>query len=398
MIFNARCILVGFLAIALQTAGLSIAAEPAAWSDWTDWLPKVHEKNHVEGHWKWTGKSLTASANSPSSVPLPVELDGQSYDLRVECTRNRGQGSILVGLPVGSHFCTLALDLPGDKSALSAIDRQEAAADATRRPSTIASGKRYTVLAKVRLHAKTVTIEVLLDKEPYLKWSGDEGRISLPNWSHPSYPNRPFLGGGGTDVSFHSAWVRTLEPQLTPDLLRKKLRGRATFDAKTRVLTVSYDFKHKRQLEDFEGSQVLGNGHLAVPTGQHASHVVKFKTVTVRGVCAMQSPKAGDLISTTGGFVAARHGTTLTVSGPGARVSNQVGPPNAMTVSPFQLTLAEKMAFTLGGEVAKERKDVPVGQVQLLGGLAGAAYTNLTLSGEVDMGWAMEFFGNDLGE
>lgn len=398
MISTARYIMFGFLAIALLTAAPSIAAETAAWTDWTDWLPKVNETNHVEGQWKWAGKSLTASGHSPSSVPLPVELDGQSYDLQVEFTRNSGTGSILIGLPVGSHFCTLALDLPGGASALSAIDGHEAAPDATRRPAGISTGKPYTVLAKVRLHAKSVTMEVLLDKKPYLKWSGDEGRISLPKWSHPSYPNRPSLGGGGTDVSYHSAWVRVLEPQLSPDLLRKKLRGRVTYDAKTRVLTISYDFKHKRQLDDFEGRQVLSNSHLAVPTGQHASHVVKFKTVTVQGVCAMQSPKAGDLISTTSGFVAARHGTTLTVSGPGARVSNQVGPPNAMTICPFQLTLTDKMAFTMGGEVAKERKPVAVGQVQLLGGLAGAAFTNLTFSGEVDLGWAMEFFGNDLGE
>lgn len=395
MIFTTRCIWT--LVVALLTTS-AIAAEPAAWTDWSDLLPKVNERNHVEGLWKWAGKSLTASADSPSNVPLPIELDGLSYDLQVEFTRNNGNGFIMIGLPVGSHFCTLALDLHGDTSTLSAINGYEADYSVTRKPTAITNGKRYTVLAKVRLHGKSVAIEVLMDKEPFLKWNGGEGQISIPNWSHPPYPNRPSLGGGGTDVSYHSAFVRVLEPQLTPALLRQKLRGRATYDAKTHVLTVSYDFKHKRQLEDFEGGPVLANSHLAIPTGQHALHVVKFKTVVIRGVCAMESPKEGDLIATTGGFVAGRHGTTINVGGNGEGVSNQVGPPDKITICPFQFTLADKMSFVMGGEVAHERNEVAVGQVKLLGGLAGAAYTNLTISGEVDMGWAMEFFGNNLEE
>jgi hypothetical protein len=317
----------------------------------------------------------------------------------VEFTRNSGSGSVQIGLPVGSHYCTLALGGWNDAaSTLASIDGQETHPSATRRPGTLTNGKTYAVLALVRLHGKSVAIEVLVDKEPYLKWSGSENQVSLPGWSHPPYPNRPSLGGGYADVIYHAAWVSVLDPVLNPALLRKKLRGRVTYDARTHVLTLYYDFKNKRQLEDFEGHPTLGNGCMAIPIGEHALHIAKFKTVVVSGVCAMQSPKEGDLISATGGFVAGRHGTTLSVSGQGDGVSNQVGPEDKIVVCPFEFILTHKMAFVMGSEVAKERKEVAVGQVKLLSGLAGVAYGNLTISGEVDMGWAMEFFGNDLEE
>jgi hypothetical protein len=183
MISTAHRILIS-LAFTILTTSPAISAEPAAWTEWTDLLPKVNEKNRVEGTWQRVGKTLRAFAESPSNVPLPIELDGYSYDLQVEFVRNSGSGSVQIGLPVCSHYCTLALGGWNDAaSTLASIDGQEPHPSATRRPGKLINGKAYTVLARVRLHGKSVAIEVLVDKEPYHA-GGVEG-ASLSQ-SHPA--------------------------------------------------------------------------------------------------------------------------------------------------------------------------------------------------------------------
>lgn len=407
--------------------------------DWIELLSDISlEGDRIEGKWIREGDSIHASASSSSNVSLPVELEVCSYDLQVEFTRNNGKGTIQIGLPVGKRMCTLALGGWSDAySVLAAINGKDTPPEATRRPGTIVNGKRYAVLAKVRVDGEAVSVEVLVDGAAYLQWNGNDNQISVPSWSHPPYPHRPALGGGCADVTYHSAELRVLssptakvqvlssppeasraaethgsevqphDPQvqgktmenvvrITPALLRKKFRGRAIYDDDTRVLTLFYDFKNRHQLEDFEGKAIWNNGYIAVRVGDYAVHMVPFTTVTVSGIVAMKSAR-GALVETTGGFGCRRYDEGLGVRWPGNDVKNQQGPNASALIVPFEMLVSHKVVFRLGGgEVGKERADeeTPVGQIKLCSGSAGAMYSNITITGEIDPKWAAEFFAD----
>src|SRR5262245_34505774 len=94
---------------------------------------------------------------------------------------------------------------------------------------------------------------------------------------------------------------------IIPEVVRKKLAGKATYNPRTGELILIYDFKDKRQLKDFDAgksSPVLVRGALQMEGGESMTHAVKFKTLTASGVIvignfdgAVESP-----LRTTGGF------------------------------------------------------------------------------------------------
>ena len=136
---------------------------------------------------------------------LPVKVEGE-YDLRATFTRQEGD-DVLVGLPVGSHDCTLGLGCwNGSVHGLGKIDGQDADHNpATRRPGKLNNGEQYHILVKVRLNDQAASIKVLLDDEQIIQWEGQES--SLASWDRTVIPQKQQFGFLVHDakVTFHSA-------------------------------------------------------------------------------------------------------------------------------------------------------------------------------------------------
>jgi hypothetical protein len=408
---------------------------------WIELLKEVNlDKDRIEGKWKREGDFLRAAPDAPSSVPLPVTLSG-SYDLQVEFTRNTGTGSIQMELPVRSSLCTLALGGWNDAaSVLAAIDGQETPPEATRRPGTLVDGKRYTVLAQIRVNGEAASVEILLDGQPYLQWKGKESQISVPEWAHPPYRDHPALGGGYCDVTYRSAKVRVISGKAplvsgpkaeetsaaakaagetaaeatthkTPakhsaarliSSLKKKLRGKLVYDARTEQFTLTYDWASKQQLQDFDLSKAklpFVRCRLALQGGESIRHAVDFKEVTIGALVFVPAMK-GTLIRTSGGLQARVGGQwpdTMYLDGGGGDNPSLVVPDSQRKgIQPIVVTITEThLGFAYGSgnpsQLGKAVTDFHAGQVELSGGDVGFQYGKLVLTGLIDDKWLRSY-------
>src|SRR5256885_661466 len=67
------------------------------------------------------------------------------------------------------------------------------------------------------------------------------------------------------------AGARGVIPAITPAMLRAKLAGRASYDPKTGVLSLTYRFADKNELKDFDvgdGKPALAPGTIGIPPGE----------------------------------------------------------------------------------------------------------------------------------
>jgi serine/threonine protein kinase/Tol biopolymer transport system component len=179
---------------------------------WVDLLkPLDLGRDRVKGNWKRKGEAVSVEQSSLSRLMLPVDIQG-GYDLQVEFTRDLGDGCATLFLPSGSRSC--ALFLSGDRgriSVLAAIDGRGAWANSgnpTIRSGTLINGRRYKALVRVRPKGDEVSIEVVLDGQPYISWKGKQARLSVTaDWLLPRH-QQPGLGAHNNSVTFHSARLR----------------------------------------------------------------------------------------------------------------------------------------------------------------------------------------------
>ena len=160
------------------------------------------------------------STNVPPSahrslIMLPISVDG-SFDLEASFTRHAGNDFVAVLLPVRPHGCSIIISGWNGRSSwidgikgLAPEDMLEVPVCQFRREDgSLTNGRRYSVLTQVRQEGKQVSIEVFLDGQPYLSWSGDGDSIRL--WGYLSTGDSSRLGFAAIDcsVTFHTARFR----------------------------------------------------------------------------------------------------------------------------------------------------------------------------------------------
>jgi hypothetical protein len=185
------------------------------------------------------------------------------------------------------------------------------------------------------------------------------------------------------------------ELKITPALLKKKFQGKASYDAKTGVLTMVYDFSSEEQLKDFElddSTPVVSKGTLKLQGGEVMRHRVKFKTVAINTKCANRRGNNHPLIATTEGYAfwIAGNRTALHFKGNDV-VENRLPDGNLWTV---ELKVMEKRISLKAGAIAlgKAIKTEMAGQVELKGGEKGNTFSKVVIEGKVDKEWAQQFF------
>jgi WD40 repeat protein len=145
---------------------------------WADVLPQVDlETARIMGGWRREGAKFKAFGADPSTIMLPVLLEGE-YDLEVEYTPISGANNVAIALPVGHQHCQLSLSGVHNVDGLSMIDGKNAPDNPTRKASTLENGRRYRVLTSVRSSGPDVTIDVKINGKPQIHWSGRRASLS----------------------------------------------------------------------------------------------------------------------------------------------------------------------------------------------------------------------------
>jgi hypothetical protein len=193
--------------------------------EWVDLLQFADvDWGRVRGEWNRRGDELVAGCVkwSPAGHPriaLPAEVQG-SYDFEVEFTRTKGPFIVATILPVGSRHVTMLFDqgTPPDKvSGLEPIDRKTARDNPTskRGPPVLTNEQRYVVLHQVRLDGDRARIEIFLNGQPFLLWSGTlEQLTENGQWSLPAR-NLPGLAATDCGAVFHAVRLRLVSGKAT---------------------------------------------------------------------------------------------------------------------------------------------------------------------------------------
>jgi hypothetical protein len=203
--------------------------------------------------------------------------------------------------------------------------------------------------------------------------------------------------------TFKRSWNRPnpLDLEITTDMLKAKFAAdKPTFDQKTGVLRLTYQFSNRKELKDFEFGdvepKVVGNS-VVLNAGQTLKHVAQFDFVTVTGVVGVNAMR-GMVLTTTGGTSAGLGGSnhdTIYLAPKGQRILEKIVPvASRQGAIHFGVTVAEKRATLYWGndQLGGESAGPGAGQVVLQGGDSGFAYGSLVISGRLNREWAKKYF------
>jgi serine/threonine protein kinase len=170
-------------------------------------------RDRVWGVWSKEGNAVMTTSGS---ILLPAILEGD-YDLTVNFTRQKGENTIAVMLPIGQRRCVVVLSgWNGQASGIQSIDGEEAHSNPTaKHPSVLINGQRYTLVATVRRQSDhTASIEVLLDEAVIATWHGKESSLDLGGeWHLPQKRRFAFITNDPT--TFHSAELRMVSGKIS---------------------------------------------------------------------------------------------------------------------------------------------------------------------------------------
>ncbi len=174
---------------------------------WVDALKYVDPKrDRVWGDWTRDGDAITVAPRLAARLMLPFDV-GENYDLEVEFTRNSGENSVVVVLPLGTRQSSLQLSSWKERvCGLSKGSWSRYPPSGT--PFPLTNGRRYTVLTSVRARGNDASIQVSIDGNPLIAWSGETASLGIwSGWKMPE-PGRAGLGAYDTSVTFHRVRIR----------------------------------------------------------------------------------------------------------------------------------------------------------------------------------------------
>ncbi|MEN6497953.1 MAG: hypothetical protein ABFD16_26945 [Thermoguttaceae bacterium] len=184
------------------------------------------ERDRAVGQWKRNAEEIVAGyapwtlAEGHPRLALPVAVEG-GYDLRVEFTRTGPPFMVGAILPAGARQLVMAFDQgPADDKAsgLELIEGKGFRDNPTtkRGPAVLTNGLRYTVLHRVRLEGDRVRIEILLNGQVLLQWTGRQALLmtTMRPYALPG-KNWPGLVASNSEVIFHTAWLRRISGKAT---------------------------------------------------------------------------------------------------------------------------------------------------------------------------------------
>lgn len=148
------------------------------------------QKAKQSGQWKLDDGQLESSGQK-SLLMLPQQVTG-SYSLTLEFTREQGNDSINIILPVGNRQCSLNMStFDGEAHGIATIDNKLARSnDTTIKPGKLENNHTYRLQTDVTLQGDNVSINSQLDGKPFLKWTGKQASLGTVGlWNIPKGNN-----------------------------------------------------------------------------------------------------------------------------------------------------------------------------------------------------------------
>ena len=199
--------------------------------------------------------------------------------------------------------------------------------------------------------------------------------------------------------------------------LNKKFSGKSSFNLKSKELSIYYDFKSKKQLDDFKFKNEkpqIGFGFLRLAGAEKIEHSVNFKTVKITTTIFIESAgnsENSSILGTNAGkeglFIINSRGSNInldfqstkskyfdTLTSKDYRTSYNkalgVFVPEFLKINiPISMSLTEnKVSLKFGAdEIAAPHKVSLAGNVTLAGGQGGIRFGPLTISGVPENDW-----------
>jgi len=164
------------------------------WVDLMPFVPEGRDSLRKDG-------DLIMQSEKTAYVELPIHVEG-GYDLQLDFTRDADTAMTQVALPLRERRCTVMLDYQGI-SGLGEIDGRSARGNATTRRDNWEPGKKYRVVAQVRVHGDNGSIKVLRDGERFLQWAGKLASLNLPRRGKYKAYDAPQMSVYRSRVVFH---------------------------------------------------------------------------------------------------------------------------------------------------------------------------------------------------
>jgi hypothetical protein len=125
-----------------------------------------------------------------ATLPLPGNLSGASYQLRVKLRELTAKESFDLVLPVGDQMVTFVLDgwpTTGRFTALNMVNKKEGRTLPQAVPGkVIRDSEEHDLEVTVRLDGENVTFTSALDGQPLYEWTGPTAALSLSSgWNCP---------------------------------------------------------------------------------------------------------------------------------------------------------------------------------------------------------------------
>ena len=167
----------------------------------------------VMGEWEMTKTGLRCKPLPFARIGVPVLIRG-SYDMQVKFTRLGGSESVNIMLPVAQRHAACIMDgyeRKGSASGLEtiagklAIDNPTAVAG-----GKLTTGKLHTADTRVRAKGANVEVEVDLDGQSLIRWSGSMFQFTGSAWRLQD-TLRPGFGGFNTAIEVRSATLKLLD-------------------------------------------------------------------------------------------------------------------------------------------------------------------------------------------
>ncbi|MDP1589977.1 MAG: WD40 repeat domain-containing serine/threonine-protein kinase [Prosthecobacter sp.] len=192
-------------------------AAAAVTDGWEDILARFTPANFapISNGWLLHRGVLLSPGTTAAGLPLVPELAGKSYQVRVKLRWLSSESGLSLGLPVGEHMVTFALDAwpEGDQcwTALSLINGKTGKESPGAVPGRqVRDTAEHVLEVSVSLAGSNCTITALLDGKPLYEWSGPHANLSrLSVWTTP--PGTLSLGTLSGNWSVSEVKMRRLE-------------------------------------------------------------------------------------------------------------------------------------------------------------------------------------------
>lgn len=202
-------------ALAAETSDVDLApGDELPRQKWINALKHVDPDWHaVSGEWRWSEEGLTTEPSIMSRVILPFEIEA-GYDLKAEFTRTTGDGSITIVLPVGRRQCQMFLagwwQTVHGVGRIDGVEPHDAKNPARWKPGKLTNERRYQVEISVRTEKDEATINVSLDGESIIAWTGKQSSLSIAPYMRLPYLKRSGIGAYDSTVTFHTVLLRSV--------------------------------------------------------------------------------------------------------------------------------------------------------------------------------------------